>query len=394
MPGLQLRWPGLRKVRRTVCRRVGRRIRELGLSGPSAYRALARPSRPVSGERGLRGARRPARRRLLVLRRRVRAPPRVPERCDVPRRRHPAGAPRRAVRRDPLPEPGPHRTSPPPSSGASCAACGHGSCPGIPGRGHPRASAGGHGGAARAGGRRAAIHRRPRAAAGAGGVRAARGIGPLPREIGLLPPHVAVGGRRTVDRPPEVERLHDGPRPQLEPLPHPSLDVPDRAAARCRSTPRPPRSGSPTRSRRPPAPRSARQAGADQFLAAHAPLRAGAVNLRGVLAAQRAAPVPRRAAIGVHRRLPSGEAPVRAQTSEVEGARRVDVRRDALPPARPARGPGAPTAAGPPPAPARAALPGGAAADSTVTWHLPSGPSSGSSSCRTSASRRQPDARK
>lgn len=40
LPGLGLRWPGYRKVRRTVCRRIGRRIRELGLAGPSAYRAL------------------------------------------------------------------------------------------------------------------------------------------------------------------------------------------------------------------------------------------------------------------------------------------------------------------------------------------------------------------
>lgn len=40
MPALQLRWSGFRKVRRTVCRRLRRRIRELSLSGPSAYRAL------------------------------------------------------------------------------------------------------------------------------------------------------------------------------------------------------------------------------------------------------------------------------------------------------------------------------------------------------------------
>ena len=40
LPGLELRWPGFRRVRRTVCRRMARRIRELGLSGPPAYRAL------------------------------------------------------------------------------------------------------------------------------------------------------------------------------------------------------------------------------------------------------------------------------------------------------------------------------------------------------------------
>ena len=38
LPQLGLRWPGYRKVRRTVCKRVDRRIRELGLSGPDAYR--------------------------------------------------------------------------------------------------------------------------------------------------------------------------------------------------------------------------------------------------------------------------------------------------------------------------------------------------------------------
>jgi chemotaxis protein methyltransferase CheR len=31
------RWPGYRRVRRQVCKRIGRRLKELGLSGPSAY---------------------------------------------------------------------------------------------------------------------------------------------------------------------------------------------------------------------------------------------------------------------------------------------------------------------------------------------------------------------
>jgi chemotaxis protein methyltransferase CheR len=39
LPRLQLRWGGCRKVRRQVCKRVGRRIRELGLDGVEAYRA-------------------------------------------------------------------------------------------------------------------------------------------------------------------------------------------------------------------------------------------------------------------------------------------------------------------------------------------------------------------
>jgi chemotaxis protein methyltransferase CheR len=38
LPQLQFRWAGFRKVRRQVCRRVGRRLRELGLDGFSAYR--------------------------------------------------------------------------------------------------------------------------------------------------------------------------------------------------------------------------------------------------------------------------------------------------------------------------------------------------------------------
>jgi chemotaxis protein methyltransferase CheR len=38
LPRLGLRWQGFRKVRRQVCRRVSRRIAELGLSGADAYR--------------------------------------------------------------------------------------------------------------------------------------------------------------------------------------------------------------------------------------------------------------------------------------------------------------------------------------------------------------------
>ncbi len=37
LPLLRLRWPGYRKVRRQVCKRIARRIRELGLSGTDAY---------------------------------------------------------------------------------------------------------------------------------------------------------------------------------------------------------------------------------------------------------------------------------------------------------------------------------------------------------------------
>lgn len=38
LPRLGLRWPGFRKVRRQVCRRVGARMRELGLADAAAYR--------------------------------------------------------------------------------------------------------------------------------------------------------------------------------------------------------------------------------------------------------------------------------------------------------------------------------------------------------------------
>ncbi len=34
-----MRWPGFRKVRRQVCKRISRRIGALGLSGEAAYRA-------------------------------------------------------------------------------------------------------------------------------------------------------------------------------------------------------------------------------------------------------------------------------------------------------------------------------------------------------------------
>lgn len=38
LPRLRLRWPGFRKVRRTVCKRVQKRIRALGLGDVAAYR--------------------------------------------------------------------------------------------------------------------------------------------------------------------------------------------------------------------------------------------------------------------------------------------------------------------------------------------------------------------
>jgi chemotaxis protein methyltransferase CheR len=38
LPRLRLRWEGFRRVRRQVCRRIGRRIRELGLGDAAAYR--------------------------------------------------------------------------------------------------------------------------------------------------------------------------------------------------------------------------------------------------------------------------------------------------------------------------------------------------------------------
>src|SRR5260370_17006516 len=38
LPQRNLRWPGFRKVRRQVCKRLKRRIRELGLDDLAAYR--------------------------------------------------------------------------------------------------------------------------------------------------------------------------------------------------------------------------------------------------------------------------------------------------------------------------------------------------------------------
>jgi chemotaxis protein methyltransferase CheR len=42
LPRLNLRWPGYRKVRRTVCKRARRRLREIGLSDLEGYRAYLR----------------------------------------------------------------------------------------------------------------------------------------------------------------------------------------------------------------------------------------------------------------------------------------------------------------------------------------------------------------
>jgi len=39
LPRLELRWPGFRKVRRQVCKRLTRRMRDLGLDSFAAYRA-------------------------------------------------------------------------------------------------------------------------------------------------------------------------------------------------------------------------------------------------------------------------------------------------------------------------------------------------------------------
>jgi chemotaxis protein methyltransferase CheR len=39
LPRLGLRWPGFRRVRRQVCKRIARRLKELGLADAAAYRA-------------------------------------------------------------------------------------------------------------------------------------------------------------------------------------------------------------------------------------------------------------------------------------------------------------------------------------------------------------------
>lgn len=38
LPRMRMHWPGFRRVRGQVCKRLNRRIRKLGLSGPAAYR--------------------------------------------------------------------------------------------------------------------------------------------------------------------------------------------------------------------------------------------------------------------------------------------------------------------------------------------------------------------
>ncbi len=44
LPRLDLKWSGYRKVRRTVCKRIGRRLRELGLTDLNAYAKLIEQS--------------------------------------------------------------------------------------------------------------------------------------------------------------------------------------------------------------------------------------------------------------------------------------------------------------------------------------------------------------
>ena len=53
LPQLGLRWAGYRKVRHLVCKRVARRLRELGLAGLAEYRA--RVARDAAERERLRG---------------------------------------------------------------------------------------------------------------------------------------------------------------------------------------------------------------------------------------------------------------------------------------------------------------------------------------------------
>lgn len=45
LPKLHLRWPGFRKVRRQICKRISRRLQELGLPSVEAYRAYLQDHR-------------------------------------------------------------------------------------------------------------------------------------------------------------------------------------------------------------------------------------------------------------------------------------------------------------------------------------------------------------
>ncbi|UCG87869.1 MAG: chemotaxis protein CheR, partial [Gemmatimonadota bacterium] len=42
LPRMQLQWPGFRKVRRQVCKRISRRMQELGIASTAAYRSFLR----------------------------------------------------------------------------------------------------------------------------------------------------------------------------------------------------------------------------------------------------------------------------------------------------------------------------------------------------------------
>ncbi|MHC4815514.1 MAG: CheR family methyltransferase, partial [Planctomycetota bacterium] len=46
LPRLRMRWPGFRKVRRQVSRRIDRRLRELELADVTAYRTYLQDRAP------------------------------------------------------------------------------------------------------------------------------------------------------------------------------------------------------------------------------------------------------------------------------------------------------------------------------------------------------------
>jgi len=49
LPRLRMRWPGFRKVRRQVCKRINRRIRELRLNDVKCYREYLQVHQDVQG---------------------------------------------------------------------------------------------------------------------------------------------------------------------------------------------------------------------------------------------------------------------------------------------------------------------------------------------------------
>ena len=160
------------------------------------------------------------------------------------------------------------------------------------------------------------------------GARLERGglVGPLPGELGLGAAEVAEGGRLLVDRAPQVQLFHDAARRQLEVRAHELGDLLlGNPAGAFRVHHDRDRIGHANRvgelHQRPVG-----DAGRHDVLGDVARHVAGrAIDLRRILARERAAAVRRRSAVGVDDDLAAGDAGVAVRTADDEAARRVDV---------------------------------------------------------------------